>query len=62
MTVPHLSISPISRAAGASAVERGPTGHTNGLVRGYLPKGKDLRRMTDASSPAPGLAQPGGAG
>ena len=22
--------------------ERGPTGHTNGLVRGYLPKGTDL--------------------
>ncbi len=28
--------------------ERGPTGHTNGLVRGYLPKGTDLRRVTDA--------------
>ncbi len=28
--------------------ERGPTGHTNGLVRGYLPKGTDLRKVTDA--------------
>ncbi len=28
--------------------ERGPTGHTNGLVRGYLPMGTDLRRVTDA--------------
>ncbi len=28
--------------------EWGPTGHTNGLVRGYLPKGTDLRRVTDA--------------
>ncbi len=28
--------------------ERGPTGHTNGLVRGYLPKGTDFRKVTDA--------------
>ena len=28
--------------------ERGPTGHTNGLVRGCLPKGTDLRKVTDA--------------
>ena len=28
--------------------ERGPTGHTNGLVRQYLPKGTDLRAVTDA--------------
>ncbi len=28
--------------------ERGPTGHTNGLVRGYLPKGTDFRKVADA--------------
>ncbi len=28
--------------------ERGPTGHTNGLARRYLPKGTDLRAVTDA--------------
>ena len=28
--------------------ERGPTGRTNGLVRGYLPKGTDFRKVADA--------------
>ncbi len=28
--------------------ERGPTGHTNGLAPQYLPKGTDLRAVTDA--------------
>jgi len=28
--------------------ERGPTGHTNGLVRGYLPRGTGFRKVTDA--------------
>ncbi len=27
--------------------ERGPTGHTNGLARRYLPKGTDLRAVSD---------------
>jgi len=46
----------VSRALGADFLlprpyhsrERGPTGHTNGLVRGYLPKGTDFRKVTDA--------------
>jgi len=45
----------VSRALGAGFLfarpyhswERGPTGHTNGLVRGYLPKGTDFRKVTD---------------
>jgi len=28
--------------------ERGPTGHTNGLVRGYLSRGTGFRKVTDA--------------
>ena len=45
----------MSRALGADFLlprphhsrERGPTGHTNGLVRGYLPKGMDFRKVAD---------------
>jgi len=46
----------VSRALGADFLfarpyryrERGPTGHTNGLVRRYLPRGTDFRKVTDA--------------
>ena len=33
--------------------ERGPTGRTNGLVRGYLPKGTDLPRKWRTPGPGP---------
>ena len=33
--------------------ERGPTGHTNGLVRGYLPKGTDLPGKWRTPGPGP---------